>query len=203
VDAEEKAIIDGDTDGTHQDSDVGASTTDARTAWDGLRKRGLANASAATTTSTVANLFAIRALMGKWGLNPADLAFIVGVSAAHDLLVDTNVLTVDKIGPNATILNGQIASIGGVPVVVSEHVRENLNASGVHDGITTTKTVNLCVNRNEWVMGQRMALDVEVDDSIYRETYQRVAVAFMREDFQNVGDASTNDDTAVGYNVTP
>ena len=203
VDAEEKAIIDGDTDGTHQDSDVGASTTDARTAWDGLRKRGLANASAATTTSTVANLFAIRALMGKWGLNPADLAFIVGVSAAHDLLVDTNVLTVDKIGPNATILNGQIASIGGVPVVVSEHVRENLNASGVHDGITTTKTVNICVNRNEWVMGQRMALDVEVDDSIYRETYQRVAVAFMREDFQNVGDASTNDDTAVGYNVTP
>ena len=46
VDAEEKAILDGDTDGTHQDSDVGSSTTDARTAWDGLRKRALANSSA-------------------------------------------------------------------------------------------------------------------------------------------------------------
>ena len=96
-----------------------------------------------------------------------------------------------------------IGSLYGVPVIVSEFVRENLNASGVQDGITTTKSYNLCVNRNEWVMGQRMALDVEVDDSIYRETYQRVVVGFMREDFQNVGEASSNDDTAIGYNLTP
>lgn len=204
VDAEEKAILDGDADGTHQDTDVNsAGSTDARWAWDGLRKRALANASAATTTSTVANLAAIRALMGKWGLNPADLAYIVGVSAMHDLLSDSNVLTVDKLGPNATILNGMLGTLNGIPVIVSEHVRENLNASGVHDNITTTKTYNLCVNRQEWAMGQRMALDVEVDDSIYRETYQRVMVGFMREDFQNIGDASTNDDTAIGYNVTP
>ncbi len=204
VEAEEKAILDGDTDGTHQDSDTNtAGTTSASWAWDGLRKRALANASAATTTTSVANLLAIRALMGKWGVNPADLAYIVGVSAIHDLIADTNLLTVDKMGPQATILNGQIGSVGGVPVIVSEHVRETLNASGVHDGITATKTYNLCVNRQEWALGQRMALDVEVDDSIYRETYQRVMVGFMREDFQNIGDASTNDDTAIGYNVTP
>lgn len=203
VDAEETAIINGDSDGTHQDSDIGSSTTAAQTLWDGLRKRALANASTATTTSTAANLGAIRALMGKWGVNPSSLAFIVGVSAYHDLILDSNVLTVDKLGPNATILNGQLASVYGIPLIVSEHVRENVNASGVYDGITTTKTYNLCVNRDEWVMGQRMALDVEVDDSIYRETFQRVAVGFMREDFQNVGDASSNDDTAIGYNVTP
>ena len=52
-------------------------------------------------------------------------------------------------------------------------------------------------------MGQRMALDVQVDDSIYRETYQRVAVAFMREDFQHIGDGVANDDTAIAFNVTP
>jgi hypothetical protein len=204
VDGEEKAILDGDTDGTHQDSDVGASTTDTRTAWDGLRKRALANASVATAAATsAANIGAIRALMGKWGVNPTDLAFIVGVSAFHDLILDSSVLTVDKMGPNATILNGQLASVYGVPIIVSEHIRENLNASGVYDGTTTTKTYNLAVNRSEWAMGQRMALDVEVDDSIYRETFQRVVVGFMREDFQNIGDASSNDDTAIGYNVTP
>lgn len=203
VDAEEKAILDGDSDGTHQDSDVGASTTDVRSAWDGLRKRALANASAATTTTTVANLLAIRALMGKWGVNPSDLAYIVGVSALHDLIADSNLLTVDKMGPQATILNGMIGSVAGVPVIVSEHMRENLNASGVYDGITTTKTVNLCVNRGEWAMGQRQALDVEANDSIYAETAQRVIIGFMREDFQSIGDASSNDDTAIGYNVTP
>jgi len=203
VDAEEKAILDGDTDGTHMDSDVGASTTDARTAWDGLRKKGIAQTIVTATTASVANLLAIRAGMGRWGINPADLAYIVGVSNYHDLLADSNLLTVDKFGPNATILNGQVGSIAGVPVIVSEHVRETLNATGVYDGITTTKTVITCVNRNEWAMGQRMAIDVQADDSIYRETYQRVLVAFQREDFQHIGSAATNDDTAIAYNVTP
>lgn len=203
VDAEEKAILDGDTDGTHQDSDIGASTTAAVTAWDGLRKKALANTSQATTATSAANLALIRKAMTKWGVNPNDLAFIVGVSAFHALVADTTLLTVDKMGPQATILNGQVGSIYGVPVIVSEHVRENLNASGVYDGITTTKTYNLCVNRGEWAMGQRMALDVEVDDSIYRETYQRVLVGFMREDFQSIADAAANEDTSIGYNVTP
>lgn len=202
VDAEEKAILDGDSDGTHQDSDIGASTTAAQTAWDGLRKKALAQTTQATTATTAANLAAIRKSMGKWGVNPADLAFITGVSGYHALLTDSNVLTVDKMGPNATILNGQLASVYGVPIIVSEHVREDLNASGVHDGITATKTYNLCVNRGEWAMGQRMALDVEIDDSIYRETYQRVMVGFMREDFQSLADAAANDDTSIGYNVT-
>jgi len=203
VAAEEKAILDGDTDGTHQDSDIGASTTAAVTAWDGLRKKALANTSQATTATSAANLALIRKAMTKWGVNPNDLAFIVGVSAFHALVADTTLLTVDKMGPQATILNGQVGSIYGVPVIVSEHVRENLNASGVYDGITTTKTYNLCVNRGEWAMGQRMALDVEVDDSIYRETYQRVLVGFMREDFQSITDAAANEDTSIGYNVTP
>lgn len=204
VEAEEKAILDGDADGTHQDTDVHAlGTTDPRWAWDGLRKKAIAQTVVTATTTTAANLIAIRGGMGKWGVNPADLAYIVGVSALLDLIGDTNLLTVDKMGPQATILNGMIGSVGGVPVIVSEHVRENLNASGVHDAITTTKTYNLCVNRGEFALGQRMALDVEVDDSIYRETFQRVMVAFMREDFQHIGDAAANDDVAIAYNVTP
>lgn len=203
VDAEEKAILDGDSDGTHQDADVGASTTDARTAWDGLRKKAIAQTVVTATTTSVANLLLLRKGMGKWGVNPADLVYIVGPSAMHALLADTNLLTVDKMGPQATILTGMIGSVGGVPVIVSEHVRENLNASGVQDGITTTKTYNLCVNRLEWVMGARTPLDIEVDDSIYRETYQRVAVGFMREDFQSVASAATNEDTAISFNVTP
>ena len=202
VDAEEKAILDGDTDGTHQDGDVGSSTTDARTAWDGLRKKALAETSTATTTTSTANLAAIRKSLKKWGVNPADLAFIVGVSSYHVLTTDSNLLTVDKMGPNATILNGQVGSVFGIPVIVSEHVREDLNASGVQDGITSTKTYALCVNRGEWAMGQRMALDVQADDSIYRESFQRVLVGFMREDFQSIAGAAANDDTAIGYNIT-
>lgn len=201
--AEERAVLDGDTDGTHQDADIGSSTTDAVTAWDGLRKKAIAQTVATATTCTALNLGVVRKAMGKWGVNPSDLAFIIGVSNLHTLMADTNLLTVDKMGPNATILNGQIGSVFGVPVIVSEYVREGLNASGVQDGIVTTKTYMLCVNRNEWAFGQREQLAVQVNDSIYAETYQRVALAFMREDFQHIGSAATDENTAIAYNVTP
>lgn len=204
VDGEEKAILDGDTDGTHMDSDAhSAGATDVRWAWDGLRKKAIAQTVVTATSVTTANLAAIRKGMGKWGLNPADLAFIVGVSSMHNVLALAEVLTVDKFGPNATIHNGQIGAIMGIPVIASEHVRENLNASGVYDAIITTKTYVLCVNVREWAMGQRSPLDIAVDDSIYRETYQRVGVAFMREDFQHIGSAATDENTAIAYNVTP
>ena len=48
-----------------------------------------------------------------------------------------------------------------------------------------------------------MALDVEIDNSIYRETFQRVAVAFERLDFQSLASAAANDETAILYNLTP
>jgi len=206
VDAEEKAILDGDADGTHQDTDTQAvGATHMSSAWDGLRKRALANASASGGSAlTVALLAARRADMDHYGLNPAECAFIVPISSYYALVTDTNVITVDKFGPQATILNGQLGSLYGVPIIVSEHVRTNLNASGVHDAITATKTYALCVNRNEWVMGARTPLALETDDSIYRETYQRVVIGFMREDFANINALGTSeDDTSIVYNVTP
>ena len=207
VDAEEKAILDGDTDGTHQDADTqAAGATHASSAWDGLRKRAIANANSSGSGAalTVAMLAGARASMGKYGLNPSELVFIVGVSSYHDLVLDDDVMTLEKFGPQATILNGQLASVYGIPIIVSEHVREVLNATGVQDGITQTLTYALAVNRNEWVMGARTPLALETDDSIYRETYQRVVVGFQREDFQNINAAGTSqDDTAIVYNVLP
>jgi hypothetical protein len=112
VDAEEKAILDGDTDGTHQDTDTNsAGATDAAWAWDGLRKRALAERSASGDHgSTVANLLA-SGPMGKWGVNPPTWRSSSAMSSYYALLTDTNVLTVDKFGPNATILNGQLGSV--------------------------------------------------------------------------------------------
>lgn len=201
-DAEEKAILAGDSDGTHQDSDITGST-DARTAWDGLRKKGLAE-----TASDVGNVALTRALwnigraaMGKWGLNPASLATIIGVRDYYNLLNDADFRTIDKFGPKAVILNGQLGAVDGVPVVVSEHIREDLNASGVEDGVTTNRSWVAIVNRGEFAIGQREALDIEVDDSVYRETYQRLVIGFQREDFQHIGDAAANDDVAALFNT--
>lgn len=201
--AEERAILDGDADGTHQDSDVGASTTDARTAWDGLRKKALAqtNVDGGNAALSATLIRSGRALMGKWGLNPASIAHIVGVSGIYDLMADADFRTVDKFGPSAVVLAGQLGAADGVPVIVSEFVREDLNAAGVYDGVTTNRSYALTVNRGEFAIGEREPLDVEVDDSVYRETYQRLVVGFQREDFQHIGDAAANDDVAIVRNL--
>jgi hypothetical protein len=206
VDGEEKAILDGDTDGTHQDADTQAlGATDIRSSWDGLRKRGLANSSvSAGGAITAALLAARRADMDQYGLNPTELAIIVPMSSYYTLVTDAAVVSVDKYGPQATIHNGQLGSLYGIPIIVSEHVRSDLNASGVNDGITTTKTYALVVNTRQWVMGTRTPLSLETDDSIYRETFQRVVVAWQREDFQNINARGTSeDDTSYLFNVTP
>ena len=143
----------------------------------------------------------LRPAIGKWGLNPANLALIVGVRDYYGLLDEDDFRTVDKFGPQAVVLNGQLGAFDGIPVIVSEHVREDLNASGVEDGIVTDRSYVLIVNRGEWAFGQREALDVEVDDSLYRETYQRLVIGFMREDFQHIGDAQANDDTSILFNT--
>ncbi|MEM9516034.1 MAG: phage major capsid protein [Actinomycetota bacterium] len=205
VDGEEMTLLDGDTDGTHQDADVQAlGATDVRTSWDGLRKRALANASSdgGNNAATIADMRTVRAQEKKWGLDPMSFVYIVGVSAYFQLIEDTEVTSIEKYGRNATILSGELGRVNGVPIIVSEHVREDLNATGVQDGVTTNRSYLLGVNRNEWAIGQRMGLDVEVDDSIYRETFQRVMVGFMREDFQNIGDDAANDDTSIVFNIS-
>ena len=110
MDAEEKAILDGDADGTHQDTDTQAvGATHMSSAWDGLRKRALANASASGGSAlTVALLAARRADMDQYGLNPAECAFIVPISSYYALVTDSNVITVDKLGPQATIGGRQV-----------------------------------------------------------------------------------------------
>jgi N4-gp56 family major capsid protein len=55
--------------------------------------------------------------------DPAEIAGLVIHSKQHlALLKDENFLTVDKIGNSATLLRGQVGSLGQVPVVVSDRV---------------------------------------------------------------------------------
>ena len=61
----------------------------------------------------------------------AQYAFAIG---CNQLFNDGNKRTAMVVYRTFLILNGQIGSVFGVPVIVSEHMRENLNASGVCPG---------------------------------------------------------------------
>jgi len=69
---------------------------------------------------TVADLQSTRRQMGPYGLNPSDVVYIVSEGAYYDLLEDPDFRTSDLVGDKATILRGQIGSVNGSPVVVSD-----------------------------------------------------------------------------------
>ena len=178
----EDAVINGDTAGTY-DSDTEA-TWDSRLAWNGLRlyaHSGGYDTSDLSTFST-ANLLALRALMGKYGVDPNKLAWIVSVKGYSKFLALPETLTMDKYGPKATVLTGEQGKFLGTPIIVSEAVREDLNAAGAYDATTTTQTEIILVYKPAFVLGTLKDIRLEPyrDPSVGNKLY-----ASIRADFQS------------------
>lgn len=198
----EDCIINGDTSGTHQDGDVSASD-DPRKNFAGLRKTALsaAKTDASNADLTVAMLRTNRKKMGKYGVNPANLAHILSINAYVALLADANVLTLDKYGPSAPILTGELGKADGAPLVVSEYARADLNASGVQDGTTTNRTLALTVHRSGFAVGERRGITVQVLRELYAEYDQDAIIATARKAFAARFTATTEPIVANTYNV--
>lgn len=164
----EDAIINGDADGTHQDSDTQAVANHAAKLFNGLRKAALSVGALSVSLSTggisAANVLAIKKAMGKYGVRPRDLMLIAGVKGYNDFIGLEETLTAEKVGSNAArILTGEAPSLYGIRIIISEAIRENLQAGGYYDGATTTKGSFLLVHRPSWLMGVRRGFTVEVD----------------------------------------
>lgn len=180
----EDTILNGDTTGTHQDSDTTASD-DPRKNWSGLRKLTAAGfKSDVAAVPTVANTIRVnRKKMGKYGVQPGQLAHILSMSDYLQLLGDTSVLTMEKYGPGATIVQGELGKVDGSPLIVSEYLRQDLNATGVYDGTTTTKTQLLTVNQRGWLLGERRGITVQVLQELYAESDQDALIISRRMAF--------------------
>jgi hypothetical protein len=167
ADALEGAIINGDITATHQDSDIHAVAGHHAKLFRGLRKHCIAGVSRLITTGglSAANIAAMRKQMGKYGIRPRDLMLVVGPAGYNKIVTLDETLTFEKVGNTAAarILTGEAASIYGIRIVVSSQVREDLNATGVYDGTTTTNGSALLVHRPSWLQGVRRGFTVEVD----------------------------------------
>lgn len=168
ADAYEGALINGDT-GTHQDSDIRAVSQHSSKLLDGLRKLALAGGAAtslslATGGITAMNIAALRKLLKKYGLKPKNLLIICGTNGYNDLVTLTETLTAEKMGnPQAArIISGDAPALYGIPIIPSAQMREDLNASGVYDGVTTNRGSIMIVNRTQWITGVRRQFMVEV-----------------------------------------
>ncbi len=195
----EDAVINGDTTASHQDADV-TDAIDVRKAWKGYRKLALSGSKKDLGTFNITNLRGIRKAMGKYGVNPNQLAWVVSMSAYMSMLGLTEVITMEKYGANATVLTGELARLDNIPIVVSECVRQDLNASGVYDGTTTDNTIALLVRRDGFVIGNRREVMLEQDRNIKSGTIDMVAS--MRKAFADRYDATTEPIVGLGYNIT-
>jgi hypothetical protein len=182
----EDSIVNGDDSVTHMDSDITSAASNQK-AWKGLRKLALAASSTVSFSGGAVSktgLDSMRKLMGKYGTNPKELVWVVGPSAYAQLLNIDEVATVEKFGPQATVLTGALAVFRGIPIVVSEFVRENLNASGVYDGTTTNRTVVHLANMRRFYVGMRRPIRVKVQQDARSEYDRWQLVSYQRLDFK-------------------
>lgn len=195
---EEDAIINGDTTPTHQDSDV-TSALDARKAWIGFRKRArTASAEVDLSTMSIANLRKLRAKLGKFYGTPTQVAYVTSMAGFNAMLNTDGLVLPRDMGQAANLISGQMATFDGSPVIVSEYVRTDLNATGVYDGVTTTKTEIILVALPHHRMGDRLEVTLETDR--YADFGQDALIARERVDFKSFY-APTDATVAVGYNV--
>jgi HK97 family phage major capsid protein len=197
--AAEQVLINGDASATHQDSDTHAgSSTLAAKAFNGLRK--LTNSGAKTDLSTLnaTNMIALRKKMGVYGQNLSRLAYIVSMTTYINLLLMEKVLTVDKYGQMATLATGELGKLAGIPIIVSEYIREDLNATGVYDGVTTNKSIVLLVNRSAFWRSKYGDIAINTDQYVTKNSrYWQIE---RRMGFNKIYPTADNC-IAMGYNV--
>lgn len=183
ADAIDHVLLNGDTTtaatGNINSDDAAPEATAKYLAFDGLRKLPLvttpAQALNANGVPTVALLRTARFLMpARYSLRPKDCAWIVDGSTYAKLLSDTNLATVDKFGPHATVLTGEIAKVDGVPVLVSAEMPLT-QADGKANSTGNTKGQAVCVYRPGWVVGYRRRVAATMDYLPYYDAYQMVA----------------------------
>lgn len=151
---------------------------------DGLRHLFLVDNTAQSTdintTLTDALLRAGISRLGKYAADPTNTRMFVDPETyVNGILALTNVVTVDKFGPQATVVTGGLAAYGGIPIVVTSSIAE-----AEDDGkLSTTGSNNdegqICLaHRDMWKVAFKRNLLLELDKSIQKR--QLILVASFR-----------------------
>ena len=143
-----------------------------------------------------------RGLLGRYGVRPSELAYVADVGTYIKSLSIDEFRTLDKLGPQATLLNGQLAQVDGIPVIVSEQMaRSDADGKITDGGSNNTKGRLLAVNRTQWRLGFRRELMIETTRDIQKR--QNIMVVSMRLAFmERTGKRASATHTALQYNIT-
>jgi HK97 family phage prohead protease/HK97 family phage major capsid protein len=138
----------------------------------------------------VAKLRTLRQGLGAWGLDPAEVVYLVNTETYYSLLEDTTFQTMNQVGTQATLLTGQIGQIGGSPVLVSAEF----------ETAATSKVGAICLNPGNFIVGNQRGLRIDTQELV--ETQRRVMVASLRTGMTRITNNLGNAVTAHTYTAT-
>lgn len=158
---------------------------------------------------TDADITGALALMGKYAADPRNVAMVMDVETYLNGILATgtgapgeHVITLDKLGPNAVVLAGQLGAYRGIPLLASSQHRRT-EADAKLSGATPANNVKGSItiyNRMMWKAGFRRQLLIEADREI--QNRMMIMVSSFRVAAAARGTRSTNTHTAGIRNIT-
>ena len=125
--------------------------------------------------------------MGKYGMDPSRVAYIVPNDVYYELIDASGFTDVSEVGNDtATKLIGQVGSVFGSPVIATNQLVNNLANAGA---VTTTAAV--AVNMDNYVIPRLRGVNIETEYSV--KDQQNVIVASQSLGFAELFDASGSD----------
>lgn len=139
--------------------------------------------------------------LGKYGLDYQNARIVPDiVTYLSGMLGLTNVATMEKYGPQATIVAGELARYRGIPILPSySHVLCNTAGKVSNTGGNNIYGSISMYHRNMWKVGFRRGLTIEVDRMI--QSRKLIMVISFRIAVASLGTRSTATHTAGLYDI--
>lgn len=179
---------------------------------DGIRHQWIVDNSAQQVDAggalTDADITAMLSKMGKYAADPRSVAMAMDVQSYLNGMLATGtgapgeyVITLDKLGPEAVAITGQLAAYRGIPLIASsQHRLAEADAKLSTTAASNTKGSITAYNRLMWKAGFRRQLLIEADREI--QNRMLVMVSSFRIAVGARGTRSSNTHTAGIRNIT-
>jgi len=154
-----------DSTGTHVTADVGGGTNNVFDSSDAL---------------VASDLLAMRKNMGKYGINPSEVVYIVSQDGYYNLLEDAEFQDANLVGDMATKLSGEIGQVFGSRVLLCDEFASK----------AASKFFAVAVNPRNYVIPRLRGVTIESDYEVANQ--RRVLVASQRLGFEDIINGATS-----------
>ena len=114
-------------------------------------------------------LLALRGQMGKYGMDPAKVAYVIGLDTYYDMMDGTGFTDISEVGSDvATKITGVVGSVFGSPVIATDIIVARPTGAAA-------TTAALAVNVDAFLIPRLKGVSIETDYSVLNQRTDLVA----------------------------